>query len=335
MLREQVVARVRQYEGGLSVCYPAHMTPATRYRCLPLILAVFLISSLSWPLPVGAEIQHCAPVRPPQTTQPPPLFPKHRRGIYTNDQNIDLIDATPQSPPLEIDDPSVPDKGEFEINLLTLADSTQDARNIDVLRVDANYGLVLCRRGYELPTQLKIEFPLSAAREGSAPYRFGLGTVAIGMKFNFYNDDNRGLRVSVYPQGEFSLDSSVEKGVAEGGQTLVLPLLAAREFKYVTAVMNAGIERSFHAPNHGNTTDLGLGLGRGLFRKLAIMGDVRSSSTSDFKERRLVSANIGAMYGVRNAILYIRTGHSLFSDNGAHAFFALGTKVLIDTANKP
>jgi len=302
---------------------------------LLLLFSVVLVSALSWPLAVFAAIPHCAPVTPPQNTQPPPLFPKHRRGIYRNNQNIEVVDATPQSPPLEIDDPGVPDKGEFEINLLTLADSTEDTRNIDVLRVDANYGVVLCRRGYELPTQLKIEFPVSAAREGSAPYRFGLGTAAIGVKFNFYNDDNRGLRVSVYPQGEFSGASGVEKGVAQGGQTLVLPLLVAREFKYVTAVMNAGIERSFHGSDHGNMTAVELGIGRGLFRKLAVMGDVDSSSTLDFKEDRLVSANLGALYEVRSAILYIRTGHSLFSDEGAHAFFVFGTKVLIDAAKKP
>src|SRR5207249_2270644 len=32
---------------------------------------------------------------------PPPLFPKHRRGIYKNGLGLPLLDATPQSPPLE------------------------------------------------------------------------------------------------------------------------------------------------------------------------------------------------------------------------------------------
>src|SRR5437762_304035 len=55
------------------------------------------------------------PVKEP----PPPLFPKHRRGLYRSGEGPPLLDATPQSPPLEIDDPGVPDKGAYEINLLT------------------------------------------------------------------------------------------------------------------------------------------------------------------------------------------------------------------------
>jgi hypothetical protein len=74
--------------------------------------------------------------------QPPsPLFPKHRRGMYKNVLGLPVIDATPQSPPLEIDDPSVPDKGEYEINLTTRADFSKQLRTFDFLVVDANYGI--------------------------------------------------------------------------------------------------------------------------------------------------------------------------------------------------
>jgi hypothetical protein len=41
---------------------------------------------------------------------PPPLFSRHRRGIYKNALGVAVVDATPQSPPLETDDPSVPDQ---------------------------------------------------------------------------------------------------------------------------------------------------------------------------------------------------------------------------------
>jgi hypothetical protein len=44
-----------------------------------------------------------APAEEPAKDQPPPLFPKHQRGIYKDNQDIEVIDATPQSPPLEID----------------------------------------------------------------------------------------------------------------------------------------------------------------------------------------------------------------------------------------
>jgi hypothetical protein len=101
-------------------------------------------------LPCGASAQTPQTPRPqqPEGAPPPPLFPKHRRGFYINNDKVEVIDATPQSPPLETDDPSVPDKGEYEINLLTEADLGSDARNVNMLGVDANYGLVLKARGH-------------------------------------------------------------------------------------------------------------------------------------------------------------------------------------------
>jgi hypothetical protein len=270
----------------------------------------------------------------PEKAQPPPLFPKHRRGFYLNNDNIEVIDATPQSPPLETDDPSVPDEGEFEINLLTGADLRAEARSVNVLTVDANYGLVLKGWGSELPTQLKLEFPVVARKESGNPYQMGLGDSKVGLKFNFYNDEQRGLRLSVYPQIEFSTAGSVDKGVAEPGQTLKLPFLIAHETKYATLVGNAGFSKVFHAHERENTIDLGFGVGRAFFRKLAIMGDLRTSSTPGFNRDRLISASAGFIYGVRKTIWYARVGHSIFSDDGHHAFLGFGMKVLFDPEHK-
>src|ERR1700687_3583435 len=102
-----------------------------------------------------------------QTVEPPPspLFPKHRRGMYKNPLGLPIIDATPQSPPLEIEDPSVPDKGEYEINLTTSADCSKELRTLDFVFVDANYGIVPIIFGHKLPTQLKVEFPLAGAKK--------------------------------------------------------------------------------------------------------------------------------------------------------------------------
>jgi hypothetical protein len=197
---------------------------------LGFLLACGASAGAQTPSPPAAQ-----PKRPP-----PPLFPKHRRGLYINNDNIEIIDATPQSPPLETDDPGVPDKGEYEINLLTEADFSRSARSIDMLEVDANYGIVLKGFGHDLPTQIKFEFPVVARRENGTPYEMGVGDSAFGLKFNFYNDEHRGLRLSVYPQIEFSTRGSVEKGVAESGQTLILPFLVSHESKYVTIVGNGG-----------------------------------------------------------------------------------------------
>jgi hypothetical protein len=289
-----------------------------------------------WLAPVahlGAQQTQPPPEQPPKN-QPPPLFPKHRRGFYLNSSNIEVIDATPQSPPLAIDDPGVPDKGEFEVNLLTNADLTADTRTVDMFRADVNYGMILKGWGSELPAQLKLEIPIVAHRDSGSAYQMGLGDSELGLKLNFYNDENRGTRVSVYPQLEFSTAGSVEKGVAEAGQTLELPLLISQETRYVTLVGNAGLNKPFHAEGRSTELELGAGVGRAFLRKLAVMGDITSLSSLDFGKDRLISADAGFIYGVRKAIWYARVGHTIFSDDGHHAFISVGMKLLVDTASK-
>lgn len=50
---------------------------------------------------------------------------------------------------------------------------------------------------------MKFEFPLAAARESGNPFTVGIGAATFGLKFNFYNDEHRGVAVSYYPQLEF------------------------------------------------------------------------------------------------------------------------------------
>jgi len=297
------------------------------------VLAVSLLSLLI--ASEGAAQTSSTPQQGPATEAPkaqaPPLFPKHRRGIYVNNQNIEVIDATPQSPPLDVDDPSVPDEGEFEINLLTAADFSPDVRKMDVFRVDANYGIVLKSFGHEMPTQIKLEIPIAAARETGNPYQIGVGGGVFGLKFNFYNDENRGLSMSLYPQIEFATPGSAKKGLSEEGQSLVLPLLIAKQSKYLTFVVNAGLEKPIHGAGRDAMNELGFGVGRAMFRKLAVMADLHSESSLDFKNDREVSLNGGVIYGIRKAIYYARLGHTLTSDDGRHTFFSFGIKVLVDT----
>jgi hypothetical protein len=103
--------------------------------------------------PVAAGAQEAAQATPaaqteqkPVKTPPPPLFPRHSRGLYRNAQGIEVIDATPQSPPLETDDPGVPDKGQYEINFTTRFDHSTDANRLDLMLVDANYGILPVNR---------------------------------------------------------------------------------------------------------------------------------------------------------------------------------------------
>jgi hypothetical protein len=269
---------------------------------------------------------------PPPKVPAPPLFPRHRRGIYLNGQGLEVVDATPQSPPLDIDDPSVPDEGVYEINLSAGTDLSRDLQRVDLLFVDANYGLLPKIAGRELPAQLKVEFPVAAARQGGNPFLVGVGATTLGLKVNFLNNDQEGLSVSVYPQIEFGTPGTrgVEKGLAEPGQTLILPLLVARTFKYFTMVVNGAVEKPLHDDRRQTTGVFSVGVGLALTRKVAVMTEVRAESTFDLQRDRLVLVNVGVIHGVRNVVVYAHLGRSLFSDEGfVHTYIGIGMKVLI------
>ena len=271
-------------------------------------------------------------------TPPPPLFPRHRRGLYRNAAGLEVIDATPQSPPLDTDDPGVPDNGEFEINFSTHFDYAKEAQHID---------LAHSRRQLRHPSgrspatssrrRSRSRFRSSSAREAGEPYNTGLGAAKVGIKVNFYRDEHRGISVSFYPQVEFAADGGrgARKNLEENGQTLILPLLVAREFHQFTFVVNGTFEKPFNDPDRGAASEFGVGFGRALTRKVAAMIELRTESSLDFKDDRLVFINAGLIHGVRNIVVYFNGGHSVLSDDGlGHTYAGIGIKLLIGTKDK-
>jgi hypothetical protein len=143
--------------------------------------------------------------------------------------------------------------------------------------------------------------------------------------------------VAIYPQVEFAApgERGGEKGLSESGQTLILPLLVAREFREVTFVFNAALEKPAHDPGRQVATELGAAIGRAFTRKVATMIELRTESSVDFKKDRLVFVNAGLVHGVRQIIFYMNLGHSLLADDGSsHTYLGAGMKVLIDTKKK-
>jgi hypothetical protein len=269
---------------------------------------------------------------PPPKPPPVPLFPKHRRGLYLNGLGLEVLDATPQSPPLETDDPGVPERGVYEINLTMNADLSRESKEFDLFLVDANYGLLPKILGHELPTQLKFEVPVAGAKDSGQPFTAGIGAAKVGLKFNLYNNEQHGIELSVYPQIEFVPGSRpVEKGLAEPGQTLIFPLLVAKELKYATLVVNAALNKPFHDPDRHTTGTFNFAVGVPVTRRFAAMAELHSESRFDAAQDRLVAVNVGLMRSLGSSmVLYTHVGHSLFSDEGVeHTYAGGGVKLLI------
>jgi hypothetical protein len=261
----------------------------------------------------------------------PPLFPKHRRGLHKNGLGLWVIDATPQSPPLGIDDPGVPENGEYEINLTTFGDFSRDGKQFDLLHVDANYGLLPKFGNRELPTQLKFEVPLSGAKVNGQPMTTGVGDAELGLKLNFYNSAHHSIQVAFYPQIEFAIGSSkLDNGFAEPGQTLIFPLLVSKAMKYATIVVNGGVSTPLHDHDRHVTGTFSFAAGMPVTRKFAVMAELKSETRLDFAHDRLLTANVGLMRALgHRCLLYANVGHSLVSDDGMpHAYAGVGLKVL-------
>jgi hypothetical protein len=263
----------------------------------------------------------------------PPLFKRHHRGMYKNSLGIDVIDATPQSPPLEVDDPGVPEKGQYEINFTSEVDFSNQMRAFDFLLVDANYGTLPKIFGHQIPTQIKLECPVAGDQMQGDPLNVGVGATLFGVKFNFYDNEHTGASAAFYPQIEFAVPGTdaARKNLADSGETLIFPLLVRKEFRYLTVVANAGLNEPIHDPEDATTGSLGFGFGRAFTRHLAAMVEFRGDSAFDFKSDRLVVANVGLMRRIRDDLFfYTNVGHSLISnDKYRHVYVGIGVKVLL------
>jgi hypothetical protein len=103
------------------------------------------------------------------------------------------------------------------------------------------------------------------------------------------------------------------------GQTIVLPLLVAREYHAFTFVFKGKLEKPLHDPSR----ELASGFGRSFTGKVAAMMELRTESSIDFQRDRLVLVNAGIIDGVRNVVVYANIGRSVFSDDGG-LFYAGG-----------
>ncbi|MFL5232123.1 MAG: hypothetical protein ACJ8DM_04265, partial [Microvirga sp.] len=177
------------------------------------------------------------------------------------------------------------------------------------------------------------DFPATCLEHGTPPLlqarRAPQSPTATGGKFDFYGDERRGISVAVYPQLEFAPAHGAEKGLSEAGQTIVLPLLVAREFHAFTFVFNGELEKPLHDPSRELASGFGFAFGRSFTRKVAAMIELRTESSIDFQRDRLVLVNAGIIDGVRNVVVYANIGHSVFSDDGGHFYAGGGFKVVI------
>jgi hypothetical protein len=156
-----------------------------------------------------------------------------------------VIALSQGGPPFRSDDPDTPGNGHWEINFGFIADRNPSAGSYTSPDIDINYGI-----GQRI--QLSYEVPLSIQETRGDPVHVaaGLGNSLLGVKYRFFQrhskthlrDGERQVKfsLSTYPQVLLSPARSVDRGIAEPGPQLLLPLQANADYGWLRLSAEAG-----------------------------------------------------------------------------------------------
>src|SRR6202451_1598700 len=168
-------------------------------------------------------------------------------------------------PPYYTNDPGTPGNHNWEIILGYMPFLYNNQSVTHTPDVDINFGL-----GDRI--QLTFENAWLRVDAPSSAPKYGLGQDQLGFKWRFYDNEESGFAISVFPQ--FSLnnpDSSVDRGITPRGASLILPM----EFSKKLGPLNLNGEVGYNFVHLGSDGYLaGMGAGGCFARKFGKEGGV-------------------------------------------------------------
>lgn len=207
------------------------------------------------------------------------------------------VEMTVGSPPMISDDTDTPGPGNWEVNAVFGGDFSPDSQAWDLPLLDLNYGI-----GERL--QLKYEVPYGYARMTQADATgttttttaSGIGNSLFGVKYRFYDNEESGLSLALYPQIGARTPGArlaADGGTAGAGTTLIFPLLLTWEFERFSVTGNLGLEHE-SAPSHSEAF-VSFGAGTRLTSRLAAMAEIALVDFNLPDERR-TRLNVGGRF---------------------------------------
>jgi hypothetical protein len=146
-------------------------------------------------------------------------------------------------PPMRTDDPGTPGNGNWEINTGLTTERRIDERVFEAPVLDINYGA-----GERV--QINFEIPWVVRGTDTGPTQNGLGNSSVAVKWRFYQNEKRGLDISMYPRFEFNNPTgSVRKGIVDRGQRFLLPLEVSRKVGPIDLNPEVGYWFTQHGPD--------------------------------------------------------------------------------------
>ena len=231
------------------------------------------------------------------------------------------------SPPMHVDDTDTPGDRTWEVNIGMEAEWASGEHVIDGPIADINYGI-----GDRM--QLTYEVPYVWRRDDGdddedAVRAQGVGDSSFGLKYRFYDNEDRGVSLAVYPQVRVRTPGA-DRAVSEGGTSFTLPLLLVSEFEHFSISAQAGVEVS--SDEHRWFT--GAGVGWRFSDRTALMSEIVGEDLNS-SERRWQAG-----FGLRHKL---REGRSLSASlgrdvsagegEGLHNHFALAYSMEFGAGN--
>jgi hypothetical protein len=183
------------------------------------------------------------------------------------------LPATAQGgPPFIGDDPGTPGDGNWEVNVAAYTERHPTERLYNAPILDANYG-------WGPRIQLKYQVPYLVDGTDGGPTRSGLGKSLAGVKWRFYDNDEKGLQISTYPQLEFNNPtSSLQRGLVDYGTRFYLPIEVTK--KVGSFEINPEVGYWF-ASEKGAAWAAGLVVLREINQRLELAGELYNTANID------------------------------------------------------
>ena len=265
----------------------------------------------------------------------------HFRFVTANCHGEDAAgpESTPQSPPLNVDDPATPGCNRWEINVVADGDISKTQKEFELPLLDINYGV-----GDNL--QLKYEVPYSYSKV-DGENKSKVGESKLGIKYAFFNDESSELELAFYPQVAL-INPPSDPEVSQKLQTMTtLPLLMTKKIgKLARGDLDLTANASYTFSKVPDTKDFitaGVGLGMPLSNRLGAMAEIGTEQAVAKGEEGLresvVKLNVGLVTTIsKRFLLFGAVGHSLYSsDSAGHEYALIGFRVLAGggTPNDP
>jgi len=211
-------------------------------------------------------------------------------------------------PPMITDDPGTPGNGHWENNLAIAFSHVPNQWSIDAPAIDLNYGL-----GDYL--QLTLQGGPSFLKRGARGLIGGLGGTEVAVKWRFLNEESSGVDMSMFPRIRFNvLQSSVRRGLAEGGTRFQIPFQAAKK----VGPTEVDIEFGPLVNSVGPSEFLyGIVVGRQVTKTTSLMAEVHAVSRMNL-DRDVVTVNFGWRHRVSEHASWIGSiGYDVHSGEDA------------------